>query len=172
MNAAPVNRIENKVEWAASLSLAGAVAFAVFSVAAPVLGTPGAVASAAVVGALACLLSVGALRSLAPRPRYPVPVFDLRKIDPAPMDELLLTDDQRVKDEPPGGDALLLDDILAELGPDSRVVRLFDPSAMPTPGQLKARIDRHLDDNAPPTASPDASQALLDALSELRSSLR
>lgn len=172
MNAAPVNRIENQVEWAASLSLAGAVAFAVFSVTAPLLGMPGALAGAAVVGALACLLSVSVLRLLAPRPRYPVPVFDLRKIDPAPMDELLLTDDLRVKDEPPAGDALVLDDILAKLGSDARVVRLFDPSAMPTPGQLRARIDRHLDDNAPPTASPDASQALFDALSELRGSLR
>jgi hypothetical protein len=49
---------------------------------------------------------------------------------------------------------LLLDDALADAGPDSRVVRLFDRTAMP--------------------ASPDgdASQALYDALAKLRRSLR
>ena len=66
----------------------------------------------------------------------------------------------------------MLDDILAELGPNSRVVRLFDPAAMPTPGQLNARIERHLGEGTSPTASPDASQALYDALAELRRSLR
>jgi heme exporter protein D len=67
---------------------------------------------------------------------------------------------------------LLLDDILAELGPDSRVVRLFDPEAMPTPGQLKSRIDRHLEPGAAPADIPDAGQALHDALDELRRSIR
>jgi hypothetical protein len=43
---------------------------------------------------------------------------------------------------------------------------------MPTPGQLKARIDRHLEGGGPAEASPDASQALYDALAELRRSLR
>jgi hypothetical protein len=67
---------------------------------------------------------------------------------------------------------LLLDDILAELGPDSRVVRLFDPEAMPTPGQLKSRIDRHLEPGAAQADIPDAGQALHDALDELRRSIR
>lgn len=49
---------------------------------------------------------------------------------------------------------LLLDDALADAGPDSRVVRLFDRTAMP------ASPDR------------DASQALHDALAKLRRSLR
>jgi hypothetical protein len=70
-------------------------------------------------------------------------------------------------------DLLVLDDVLSEIGPDSRVVRLFDPAAMPTPGQLKARIDRHLIEGALPRAtSHDASQALYDALAELRLELR
>ena len=67
---------------------------------------------------------------------------------------------------------LLLDDILAQLGPDSRVVRLFDPDAMPTPGQLKSRIDRHLEPAHGPPELPDAGQALHDALDELRRSIR
>lgn len=49
---------------------------------------------------------------------------------------------------------LLLDDALATAGRDSRVVRLFEPSA------------------APQAAPPDASQALYDALAQLRRSLR
>jgi len=52
------------------------------------------------------------------------------------------------------------------------VVRLFDVSAMPSPGELKHRIDRHLDGPSPSSPPPDASQALHDALSELRRTLR
>ncbi len=89
--------------------------------------------------------------------------------------EMVLTDADRV-DGP-----LVLDDILAELGPDSRVVRLFDRKAMPappTPGQLQSRIADRLRDRSPPfapfeTPTPsDASQALSAALAELRRSLR
>lgn len=98
--------------------------------------------------------------------------------------ELVLTDAQRVdpavssEDEAP----LVLDDILAEIGPEARVVRLFDRRAMPapklTPGQLQSRIADHLADGAPLSApfntpaAPDASQALSAALAELRRSLR
>jgi hypothetical protein len=98
-------------------------------------------------------------------------------------DELVLTDAERLGDElvltqkdrlqpAHSGDPLLLDDILAELGPDSRVVRLFDRKTMPTPGQLKSRIDGHLGQGAAPAGASDASQALADALAELRRSLR
>jgi len=85
-------------------------------------------------------------------------------------DELALTSDgieSTVSNEP-----LVLDDILAELGPDARVVRLFDRKTMPTPGQLKSRIDSHLDQVPPSAGVSDASQALSDALAELRRSLR
>ena len=74
--------------------------------------------------------------------------------------------------KPAAGDEeepLLLDDILAELGPDSRVVRLFDRDAMPTPAELKSRIDRHLGADG---GIPDAGQALNEALDELRRSIR
>jgi hypothetical protein len=66
---------------------------------------------------------------------------------------------------------LLLDHEAAHVGSDSRVVRLFEPAAMPTPGELKARIDRHLVETSR-SAPPDASQALLEALTDLRRSLR
>jgi hypothetical protein len=70
-----------------------------------------------------------------------------------------------------GEEPLLLDDVLAELGPDSRVVNLFDPEAMPTPGQLKSRIDRHIGPGEF-AQSADAGQALHEALAELRRSMR
>jgi hypothetical protein len=92
----------------------------------------------------------------------------------ASEDELLLTDADRLEAAAaPGQDEpLVLDDILAEIGPDARVVRLFDRKAMPTPGQLKSRIDRHLGHGSSDAAQSDASQALSDALAELKRSLR
>jgi hypothetical protein len=78
----------------------------------------------------------------------------------------VLTDADRLPvDEP-----LELDDVLAELGPESRVVRLFDPAKMPTPGQLNSRIEAYQGRSAP--TYPDASQQLSEALAELRRSLR
>jgi len=88
---------------------------------------------------------------------------------PTDQDELLLTEADRLQ---PQADELVLDDILAELGPNSRVVRLFDPIAMPTPGQLNSRIERHIRAGASQAAPADASEALYEALSELRRSLR
>jgi len=86
--------------------------------------------------------------------------------------ELLLTPEMRIEpaQHSPAGE-LLLDDILHSLGPQSRVVRLFDQPPMPTAGELKASIDRHLSSSAPPP-QVDASQALHEALAELRRSLR
>lgn len=52
---------------------------------------------------------------------------------------------------------LLLDDMLIQAGPNSRVVRLFDRTGMPA---------------SPDSDHPDASQALHDALAKLRHSLR
>ena len=106
-----------------------------------------------------------------PRP-FQQPVFNIVRIEPVELDELLLTQSDRL--QPPGDRAPLeLDDILVEIAPDFRVVQLFDPLAMPTPGQLKARIDRrHLDGGTSHSPSPDASEALFAALADLRRSLR
>lgn len=72
----------------------------------------------------------------------------------------------------PAADELLLDDIVERIGPDSRVVQLFDPKRMPTPGELRARIDRHLVAGTVQPPPPDATQALHQAIEELRRSLR
>ncbi len=97
-------------------------------------------------------------------------------------DELLLTESDRVGNElvltasdrlvQANQDVLVLDDVLEAMAPDSRVVRLFDPRAMATPGALQSRIDQHIDRASSENASHDASQELADALAELRKALR
>ena len=63
---------------------------------------------------------------------------------------------------------LELDDVLAAIEPESRVVQLFE--ATDTAGEMQARIDRHL--RSSPREVPDATQELHDALAALRRSLR
>jgi hypothetical protein len=171
MRAGTVKKIESGIELAATAIFAAAVGFAVFQILGRVADEPGlgAFTAAAAVTAYALCKRV-LIRLGGSEPQFPVPIFDLGTIERRGPDELLLTDADRLN--PADRDPLVLDDVLAEIGPDSRVVRLFDPAAMPTPGQLKARIDRHLDDRGAAEASPDASQALYDALAELRRSLR
>lgn len=62
---------------------------------------------------------------------------------------------------------LVLDD-LADFGPNSRVVRLFDPAAMPRPGQIASRVDQDLQGEPEQMQSAEAARALQDALAELR----
>ena len=191
MGATRVQLIEQSVELAAAAALAGAVGYAVFALSG--LPQPEGGLFAAVAAAISFYLCRGALAAFAERQAaFAVPAFEVPEIeveeellltdaDRIGTTELLLTEEQRVS----SGELLLteddrvaaqvepleLDDILAELGPDSRVVRLFDRKAMPTPGQLKTRIDSHLEQRPEPVQS-DAAQALSDALAELRRSLR
>ncbi len=66
---------------------------------------------------------------------------------------------------------LLLNDAIPQPAPNSRVVQLFAPQPMATAGQLADRIERHLG-NAPSAPTADATDALHEALEELRRSLR
>lgn len=155
MTGRSVERIESAVDAGAALLLAAAVSYALWTIVAA-----RSVAAAGGVGAFAaCLAGLRRIPSAAPcdedAPRCVTPVADLL----AEADRSLA----HAEDE------LVLEDILAALGPDSRVVRLFEPGNMPTPAEMKARIDRHLEGNG--TAAPDASQALHDALADLRRSL-
>lgn len=172
MQAGSVTQIEKNIDRAASALFAAAAACAAYAALAARSAAPLPMAECAAVAALAYLLSVRSLAAVQPRRRrLPVPVFDVRQIADAELPELLLTD--RCEDPAvPEQDPLLLDDILAELEPDSRVVRLFDPAAMPTPGQLNHRIERHLATDSSAPAPNDASEALHEALEELRRSLR
>ena len=158
MEAETVRRIEAAVDAAASATFAAAVGGAAYALLKGQASETALLAEPAIAAVAALLLGYGLLRRIQPRIRSAqVPIFDVRQIEPmAPAT--------------PAEEPLLLDDILTELGPDSRVVRLFDRAAMPSPGELKERIDRHLD--AGTAFTGDASQALHDALAELRRSLR
>jgi hypothetical protein len=164
--------VEKNVDRAASALFAMAAAYAAhawFAVNAVQQVAVGETAAIAFVAYLVCAHCLGAVKPEARK--LPVPIFDVRNIDPVEPSELLLTD--RVEPQPAAPDmALVLDDILAKLGPDARVVRLFDPKSMPTAGELKSRIDRHLDSEAAAAQSFDAAQALHEALAELRRSIR
>lgn len=185
--------IEKNVERVAAASLAAAVGYAVFAFSAGELPQPERGIAVAVAAAISFYLCRSWFAALAEKgENFTVAAFSVREIaddellltaeDRVGTAELLLTDVDRVEPDellltaaermgtaaPP----LELDDILAELSPDSRVVRLFDRKAMPTPGQLKTRIDSHLEQGRPAPVQSDAAQALSDALAELRRSLR
>jgi len=156
-----------RIEWMCDLVAAALFAAAAGYVLRTLTGSDALAASGLALAGIACLRI---LRSVEPQKELaPFEPFDVRLLF-AQADELLLTDAERLREVDP--DELLLDDVLERPAPDSRVVRLFDRSAMPTPGELVTRIDRHLVGQALPNRRPDASQDLIEALAELRRSLR
>ena len=163
MDAGTIKRIESGVCAGAAAVFAAAVAFAIYRWLEPTMVQPQLGAFAGV-GAAIAFLPCWQILGLVDRREadFQVPMIDLGVAMPSRLDELVLTDADRFEE------ALLLDDELTAIAPDSRVVRLFDPKAMPTPGELKDRIDAHLDRSASDCAATDASQALYDALAELR----
>jgi hypothetical protein len=188
MNARLIDRIETVCERLASALFGAAVGYAAYMGLSGLVSLPELAVCAVAAAIVAHLLSSRTLKVVAHRaPHFKVSVFDVREIETI-EEELLLTDDDRLDatelvltdadrfaDELVLTDAdrlLVLDDVLGALGPESRVVRLFDRKAMPTPGQLKSRIDDHLGHATPSDAQSDASQALSDALAQLRRSLR
>lgn len=199
MDAKSIDRFESGAERAASALFAAAVGYAAYALGGAFFVEPQLWPVAATAAAVAYFVSFRVLKAVGTRDRsFDVKIFDVREIPTFEADdellltvadqlhdELLLTEADRFNGElllteadrcdPAGGDApgapLELDDILTEIGPDARVVRLFDRRAMPTPGQLKSRIDSHLD-HSPLAPASDASQALSAALAELRRSLR
>jgi hypothetical protein len=195
MDPALIERIETNIERIASALLAGAVGYAVHSLLSAGLSRLQLGGVAGTAAMLTYLLCSRVLGTITPRkPRFAVPAFEISQIatgelllteadrlapddellltDRLASDELVLTDVDRLEPASVQPEPLVLDDILAEIGPDSRVVRLFDRKAMPTPGQLKSRIDSHLEQEASQSDASDASQALSDALAQLRRSLR
>ena len=172
--ASGVQRIETLVGAAAAAALAAALGFAVYKVASGFTTPTGVITVATIASIIGFIAGQKLVRLLEGGAKpFAQPVFDILKIEPVEIDALdvlELTEADRfvpVVEEP-----LMLDDVLAGVSPDSRVVRLFDRAAMPTPGQLQARIDRHLNGGTSQTPSPDASEALFEALADLRRSLR
>jgi hypothetical protein len=129
-------------------ALAGAAGFAFFNLG-PAEYQP---SGAAVAASLAFLAVYALLRRVGGEPSA------------LPLSQFAL-DDIEFEPEP---EALILDDILASMGPESRVVRLFEPDQMPTAGQLQARIDEHIGG----ASDADAADALHEALADIRRSLR
>ena len=173
-----------RFDWLAELGGAGALAtagaYAAFKIA-PSLALPPASAmlagGAGFLGAgLLVMKAVGSgsrVHSLPALAIAPIEAaLDDERIFDAPDEEPLLLED--IIDDA----ALLLEDALPATNDDSRVVQLFAHPAMPTPGQLKDRIDRHLagtpmaDLQMSRAAAPDATEALYAALDELKRSLR
>ncbi|HET7604495.1 MAG TPA: hypothetical protein VFK28_00310 [Sphingomicrobium sp.] len=170
MRAASVISVEKSVDRLAALLFAAACAFAAYAWLRAGAAPPLLAAETAAAGLLALYLSLRMLSAVQPAsPRLPVPIFDVREVEPFDETAGALADSAQPP-LPAGEEPLLLDDILTEIDPDSRVVRLFDPAAMPTAGELQSRIDRHLEGSAERNA--DAAQALHDALAELRRSIR
>lgn len=163
-------RIEKNIDRTASALFAMACAYAIGSglksdLEQHLLGI--AVLATAV---LSYLLSSRSLAAIGARPRkLPVPIFDVRQVEAMDGTELLLT--ERFDVPPTGEEPLLLQDMLAVPEPDSRVVRLFDRTAMPAAGEMKSQIEPHFDCEFSAARTSEAAQALHDALAELRRSL-
>lgn len=190
MNARMINRIETGAEQVAAALLGGSAGYAAFALSGGAQRTFYAAGASALVY---ILCRMGMKTASGGKARFDIRILDVSSLGiPEPeelllteqvSEELLLTQSDRLDgellltdaDRLPGTGAsmsepLLLDDVLAAVGADARVVRLFDRKAMPTPGQMSSSIERHLDRGAGP--GPDAAQALSDALAQLRRSLR
>jgi hypothetical protein len=152
MDGRTAERIESAVDAGAATLLAAAVAYALHAL--PITPTVVAGSVAAAFG-----LTLAGLRQVPPA------VTLAQELTATPVADLLAEADRSLAH---AEDELVLDDILAALNPDSRVVRLFERDPMPTAHEMQARIDRQLDG---PVTAPDASQALHEALADLRRSL-
>ena len=168
------------VELGGASAFALAIGFAASKLG-PVLGyaPPAGFAFSALSFALALL----AMRAVRPEPRiYVLADFDVAPIETDDILELTeVAEEPLLLDTPyeePADAALLLVDALPDPDPASRVIQLFAAQPMPTPGQLKERIDRHLATGTMHVVrefegpAPDAADALFAALNELKRSLR
>jgi hypothetical protein len=165
-------RLETVAGTGAAASLAAALGFAIYQVALTFCDLPVSAAAAGASAFVAFPAARGLLRALEGQPKpFAQPDFDVPAIAVTISEELVLTDADKLQPAP-ADEPLELDDVLVEIAQDSRVVQLFDPAAMPTPGQLQARIDRHLRGGTSHSPPPDASDVLFAALADLRRSLR
>lgn len=170
-------RFDWLVELGGASALGLAAGFAALK-AAPSLALPGPAAMTA--GGFA-FFGLGMMAMRAVRPESPEHALEGFAIEPIAVDELLLDEifeEPLLLDDVYEDGALLLDDPLVDPEPAARVVQLFATQPMPTPGELKDRIDRHLagaprQPSAPmPPPQADASEALFAALNDLKRSLR
>jgi len=163
-----VTGIGRAVDIGAASIFAGAVGYSVLIAS----GSEAGAAAAAAAGFLGVNLALGRLPEAV---SYPLPDFGIQAVEPWEDDALLLTElaelllTQVVAVGP--GPELLLEDRLDQPAEDSRVIRLFDPSTLPSAGEMHQRIEQHLQ-GAQASAHSDATAELHRALSELRGALR
>jgi hypothetical protein len=135
---------EDRAGWSVDIAAAAIFAAAV-GFAAWAVGSGVGMAPAA---AASLVVTYSGLRRIVPEEQtFAVPNFQLATIEPTP---------QAWSD---AADELILEDELGEVSPHARVVRLFGSS------------QSHLPSNHMRSAPSDASQALIEALAELRRSL-
>ena len=182
-----VARQRARFDWLADLCGAGSLAAAggyaalkiapAFSLAAPAIMTAAGFAGF-VVGSPFRELPLGdfAVAQIEREEHSEPLLLDTLYDEPLLLDQVAEYEPLLVEDVIEDESAMLLVDALQAAGPGSRVVQLFAHQPMPTPGQLKDRIDRHLAGGprhpSPLAPVPDASQALYAALNELKRSLR
>lgn len=135
------------------------------------LGMPRQAVAAA---AMLCLGALAVLRQVRPEARrFRVRAFELPPVEFAAADEPDVLELTEVDDDEP----LELIDALPQAPEDSRVVQLFAPRPLPTPGELARRIDDHLEQGGDERGGKvlelevDAAAALRQALGDLRRSL-
>ena len=133
-------------------------------------------AGSAAAGAAGFLAALTILDRISDAPRFALPEFmigDVEADESDPLPELLLTEltELLLTETVAEPGELLLEDRLDRPGDDSRVIRLFDPSTLPTAGELHERIERHVEARER-AAYPDATAELHRALADLRGSLR
>lgn len=124
---------------------------------------------------LLCLGALALLRQVRPEARR----FRVRSFDLPPVEFAVGEPEAHVLDltEILGDEPLELVDELPEAPDDSRVVQLFAPRPLPTPGELARRIDHHLEQGGESQGGKvlelevDAAAALRQALGDLRRSL-
>ena len=169
-------RLDWLVEIMGASAPAAAAAFAAAKLA-PVNGW--SLSTAVLVGFVGMFAAAFIVMRIVPAEARQLALSDFESVlvlDEELFDDVLLLDQAwieiRVEAATEAVAELLLDDPLPAPTPDSRVVQLFAEGRMPTAGQLKHRIDRHLADGARPAAAINAADTLSEALAELRRSLR
>jgi hypothetical protein len=122
-----------------------------------------------------CLAALAVLRQIRPEARrFRLPAFALQPVEftAVAVEPNVIDLTEALAPEP-----LELSDRLPEASEDSRVVQLFAPRALPTPGELARRIEHHLESGGEERGDKvielevDAAAALRQALGDLRRSL-
>lgn len=157
------------LEWLAAACLGGALAFSswMFAATLPEAARSGVSAAAGLAGFALALRFLDRF-GVHPHAR---PAANGQSLEPSAL--LLRLQDVLAEASAAdlGAGELLLDDPLPVAEPGSRVVQLFQPPVLPTAGELRARIDRHLDNRSNSDAPADHSDELFEALASLKRSL-